>query len=85
MWNTSTNPNDRFLDIITILSFIIGLENLSLNEEQVNNLEAHLRDQDIILKEEQNVMLNDTIELLKKAIEQNEEIINLLKELKNGL
>ena len=82
MWNTSTNPNDRFLDIITILSFIIGLENLSLNEEQVNNLEEHLRSQDVILKEEQNVMLDETIKLLKKAIEQNEEIINLLKEIK---
>ena len=83
MWNTSTNDvNDRFLDLITILSFIIGLENLSLNEEQVNNLEDHLRSQDAILKEEQNVMLDKTIQLLKKAIEQNEEIINLLKEIK---
>ena len=83
MWNTSTNDvNDCFLDIITILSFIIGLENLSLNEEQVNNLEDHLRSQDAILKEEQNVMLDETIQLLKKAIEQNEEIINLLKEIK---
>ena len=83
MWNTSTNDaNDRFLDIITILSFIIGLENLSLNEEQINNLEEHLRSQDVILKQEQNVMLDETIQLLKKAIEQNDEIIKLLKELK---
>ena len=74
--------DDCFLDIITILSFIIGLENLSLNEEQVNNLEDHLRSQDAILKQEQNVMLDETIQLLKKAIEQNEEIINLLKEIK---
>ena len=83
MWNTSTNDaNDRFLDLITILSFIIGLENLSLNEEQINNLEEHLRSQDVILKQEQNVMLDETIQFLKKAIEQNEEIINLLKEIK---
>ena len=66
--------NLSFIDIINILSFIIGVENLELNTQQVENLDKHLEEQDVILKEEQNVMLD-------KAIKQNEEIISLLKEL----
>lgn len=57
-----------FIDIISILSFIIGLENLQLNIDQNKQLDKHLKDQDEIL--------------LAKIIEQNEEIINLLKELR---
>lgn len=67
--------NLSFLDLITILSFVIGVENLELNTQQVESLDKHLQEQDIVLKEEQNVMLD-------KAIKQNEEIISLLKELK---
>ena len=67
--------NWSFIDIINILSFMIGVENLELNTQQVENLDKHLQEQDIVLKEEQNVMLD-------KAIKQNEEIITLLKELK---
>lgn len=58
--------NLSFLDIITILSFVIGIENLNLNIEQNESLEQHLSTQDE--------------KLLKKIIEQNEEIIKLLKE-----
>ena len=64
--------NLGFLDILTILSFIIGLENLRLNEQQAKSLDEHLAQQDHILIEEQN-------EMLKTIIQQNEEIINLLK------
>ena len=64
--------NLGFLDVITILSFIIGVENVQLNEEQINNLQEHLAQQDHILIEEQN-------EMLKTIIQQNQEIINLLK------
>lgn len=60
----------RFIDTINILSFIIGLENLELNEKQINSLDNHLSRQD-----------ND---LLAKIIAQNEEIIKLLKEIKNA-
>ena len=67
--------NLSFLDLITILSFVIGVENLELNTQQVESLDKHLQEQDIVLKEEQNVMLD-------KAIKQNEEILSLLKELK---
>ena len=67
--------NDEMLDILTLLSFVIGVMNLDLNTEQVKSLDQHLQDQDKILKEEQNTML-------EKAIKQNEEIILLLKEFK---
>lgn len=55
-----------FLDLLTILSFIIGLENLQINIEQSNQLDRHLSEQDE--------------KLLAKIIEQNEQIIKLLEE-----
>lgn len=60
------------LDLLTILSFIIAVQNLNLNEKQVSGLNEHLSKQDSILEEKQNKML-------EKIIEQNEEIITLLK------
>lgn len=59
-----------FLDVLTVLSFIIGLQNLELNEKQVKSLDEHLKEQDE--------------KLLAKIIQQNEKIITLLEELKNG-
>lgn len=56
-----------FFDVISILSFIIGLENLELNQKQVDNLQSHLSEQDD--------------NLLAKIIQQNEEIIKLDKEI----
>jgi hypothetical protein len=53
-----------FLDILTILSFVVGLENLRLNDLQMTQIDDHLSKQD-----------ND---LLKEIIRQNEEIIRLL-------
>lgn len=55
-----------FLDILTVLSFIIGLENLELNQKQVDGIMDELRSN-------QNAML-------ATIIEQNEEIIRLLKD-----
>lgn len=66
------NKQFSFLDILTILSFIIGVKNLELNETQVNHLEDHLKSQDSILQDTQN-------EMLKVIIEQNKKIISLLK------
>ena len=66
------NSNLDFLDILTILSFVIGIENLNLNIKQSDALDKHLEEQDHILIEQQNKML-------EKIIEQNEEIISLLK------
>lgn len=56
-----------FFDVISILSFIIGLENLELNQKQVDNLQSHLSEQDD--------------NLLAKIIQQNEEIIKFDKEI----
>lgn len=53
--------NLTFLDIITIMSFLIGIENMGLNKQQIHNKE------------------NDSA-MLSTIIEQNKEIIRLLKE-----
>ena len=58
--------NINFLDLITILSFLVGLENLELNEQQVNNLEEHLKKQDQVLIEKQNKMMLEILDLLKE-------------------
>lgn len=58
-----------FIDVISILSFIVGLENLDLNQQQVDGVMQELQ-------QHQNAMLS-------KIIQQNEEIIKLLKENKN--
>ena len=43
--NTERN-NDYLFDLINILSFIIGVENLNLNGKQIEKLESHLSKQD---------------------------------------
>lgn len=59
-----------FMELISILSFVIGLQNLELNKKQVEELSKEMTDnQDI---------------MLKTIIQQNEEIIRLLKEFKNA-
>lgn len=40
------NNNDRLLDLISILSFVIGVQNLVLNDKQIEELENHLNKQD---------------------------------------
>lgn len=50
-----------WLDILTIMSFIIGVENLELNIQQNQQLDQHLNKQDE--------------ELLAKIIAQNEELL----------
>lgn len=58
--------NLDFLDIITVLSFILAIENLQLNQQQSSVVMDELR-------KNQNSML-------ATIIKQNEEIIALLKE-----
>lgn len=58
-----------FIDIVSILSFFIGLENLSLNKVQVNDIMQELQ--------------NNQNGMLSKIIEQNEQIIQMLKEMRN--
>nr|DAP71043.1 MAG TPA: hypothetical protein [Bacteriophage sp.] len=55
------------IDFVSMLSFIIGLENLNLNKIQVND----------IMRE----MQNNQNKMLSKIIEQNEQIIKMLKEI----
>lgn len=55
------------IDFVSMLSFIIGLENLNLNKVQVND----------IMRE----MQNNQNGMLSKIIEQNEQIIKMLKEI----
>lgn len=55
-----------FIDLISIASFIVGLENLSLNKIQVNGIMRELQ-------ENQN-------KILSEIIEQNKQIISMLKE-----
>lgn len=57
------------MDIIALWSLDIGLQNLALNKQQVDSLMSEMRDN-------QNA-------LLRKIIEQNETIINLLENIKN--
>ena len=40
------NSNEYLFDLINILSFIIGVENLNLNDKQIEKLESHLSKQD---------------------------------------
>lgn len=43
--NTENN-NEYLFNLINILSFIIGVENLNLNDKQIKKLESHLSKQD---------------------------------------
>ena len=43
--NTENNSEYLF-NLINILSFIIGVENLSLNDKQIEKLESHLSKQE---------------------------------------
>ena len=40
------NNNEYLFNLINILSFIIGVENLSLNDKQIEKLKNHLKKQD---------------------------------------
>ena len=62
-----------FLDVISILLFIIGLQNLELNQRQVDGLMSEMRDS-------QNSMLHDIIKQNEIIIQQNEELLKLLGE-----
>lgn len=66
--------NYDILNIISIASYLLSIRNLQLNQRQASNddLNKHLKEQDEILHE-QNEMF------FKKIIEQNEIIIKLLK------
>lgn len=66
--------NYDILNIISIASYLLSIQNLQLNQRQASNddLNKHLKEQDEILHEQNEVFF-------KKIIEQNEIIIKLLK------
>lgn len=68
--------NNQFtiIDIITIMSFYIAIQNLQENEQQSALLKDRLDEQD-------NNYLKKAIELLEKSIEQNDLIIKQNEEL----
>ena len=70
--------NYDILNIISIASYLLSIQNLQLNQQQVstNEIDKHLQEQDNILHEQ-----NDRY--LEKIIEQNKIIINLLKKGRN--
>lgn len=70
--------NYDILNIISIASYLLSIQNLQFNQQDLSNnkLNEHLQAQDHILDEQNE-------KYLSKIIEQNEEIINLLKGGKN--
>ena len=74
MNDTNLNWNNDLLNSMSVASFLINIRNLQLNEKEISNseLEKHMQDQDKILQEQNE-------KYLKTIIEQNLEIINLLK------
>ena len=79
MNNNAQMPwNYDILNIIAIASYLLSIQNLQLNQQQTSNdeLNEHLQKQDDILQEQ-----ND--KYLLKIIQQNEELLKLLKGGKN--
>lgn len=70
--------NYDILNIISIASYLLSIENLKLNQQDLSNnkLNEHLREQDDILLEQNE-------KYLAKIIQQNEEMLRLLKGGKN--
>ena len=67
--------NDRFLDMVSVIGFAISIYNLILNEQQLSN--------DDVAKEVQinrNKLDEQNDIYLKEIVEQNKEILKLLKE-----
>lgn len=66
--------NDRFLDLINIISLVIGMQNLQENREQSAHNDIHAENEAQAkyilteltrLLEEQNVMLREILSILK--------------------
>lgn len=72
--NSNISWNNDVLNMMNAMSFVLGIMNLELNNKQLSNdeLDKHLKEQDNILKDQ-----NETY--LKRIIEQNEKIISLLE------
>lgn len=69
------NDENQFGNLLDIISIVLQLQNLELNEKQINYLDEHLRNQD-------TKYLKKIIEQNEYLKSQNEEIISLLKDIK---
>ena len=71
---TRLDRNYDILNIISIASYLLSIQNLQLNQQDLsnNNLNEHLQEQDKILHEQNEKYLN-------KIIEQNEDIFTPLQ------
>jgi hypothetical protein len=71
------NQNNQFdiLDIITLISFYIAIQNLQENEQQSKLLEEKLDHQDEYYLKRAIELLEESIEQNKLLIQQNEEIL----------
>ena len=74
MNNTQMPWNYDILNIISIASYLLSIQNLQLNQQDLSNknLNEHLEKQDRILYEQNE-------KYLKEIIDQNKQIITLLK------
>lgn len=52
--------NNYVIDLVNILSYLIGIQNLELNDKQINQIENHLKNQD-----EQYKKIIELLETLK--------------------
>ena len=75
-----TNNNDAYF-WLSIVANIAQLIDFQMNTQQLSNddLMRHLLDQDKVLDYQNNILQEQTNNYLKKIIEQNDIIINLLK------
>lgn len=66
--------NYDILNIISIASYLLSIQNLQLNQQDLSNnkLNEHLQEQDKILLEQNE-------KYLSKIIQQNDELLKLLK------
>lgn len=66
--------NYDILNIISIASYLLSIQNLQLNQQDLSNnkLNEHLQEQDRILHEQNE-------KYLSKIIQQNDELLKLLK------
>lgn len=76
------DSNYDFFFWLSVMSNWCQLESYQMNQKQLSNddLMKHLQKQDNVLEKQNQILDEQTTKYLKTIIEQNETIINLLKE-----
>lgn len=75
------NNNYDFFFWLSVMSNWCQLESYRMNQKQLSNddLMQHLQKQDNVLENQNQILEEQTTKYLKKIMEQNETIIELLK------